>query len=271
MIEKDKENNMKQQVKAIFFDMDSTLYLHRIHDIVESSKQTLLKLKANGYKVCIATSRCRSELQNLPSFFREFPFDCIITDGGSLVQCDQTMIKKTYLPTEEVYSILNYAKEQHLTVRYATKDGNYFAYPCADRYQDSFFRLYLNAPLTKAYENEPVVNMLIYFDTEKQKEEIPHLFQQSSFADHHELYEITPRDMDKSKGVEVACEYFGITVKETMCFGDGANDIQMIKEAGIGVAMGNGIQALKDASDYVCASIEEDGIMKFCKEHGFID
>lgn len=262
---------MNKQIKIVFFDMDATLYAHRIHDFVESNKTALIKLKEKGYKVAVATSRCRRELDNLPQFFRTFPFDCLITDGGSLVECEGKMIKETYLDHEEVEKILAYAKENDLAIRYATKDGNYFAYPCDIKYQDDFFKLYLNAPKTKAYEKEDVVNILIYYKTEKQRQEIPNLFTKCSFADHEELFEITCKDMNKSIGVEAACAYFGYTSKQAMCFGDGANDIQMLEEAGIGVAMGNGKEELKQAADYVCDEIEKDGIYKFCKEHAFID
>ncbi|MEG1732136.1 MAG: HAD hydrolase family protein, partial [Longicatena sp.] len=55
-----------KNTKAIFFDVDSTIYSHRIHDFPTSTKETLQTLKANGYKIGIATSRCRYEMKNLP-------------------------------------------------------------------------------------------------------------------------------------------------------------------------------------------------------------
>ncbi|MEG0470263.1 MAG: HAD hydrolase family protein, partial [Longicatena sp.] len=51
-----------KQIKAIFFDVDSTMYSHQNHDLPESTKQALMKLKEKGYKIAVATSRCRCEL-----------------------------------------------------------------------------------------------------------------------------------------------------------------------------------------------------------------
>ena len=55
--------------------------------------------------------------------------------------------------------------------------------------------------------------------------------------------------------------HFGIKLEETMAFGDGGNDIDMIKHAGIGVAMGNARDEVKAAADYVTTSVDDNGIL----------
>lgn len=50
-----------------------------------------------------------------------------------------------------------------------------------------------------------------------------------------------------------------------MAFGDGGNDIPMIQRAGIGIAMGNGNQGLKNVADYVTASVDDDGVYRALK------
>ena len=74
-----------KHIKALFFDVDNTLYTHRIHDFPATTRQTLNRLKENGYRIGIATSRCRYEVRNLPAFFRDFAFDAAIFDGGALI------------------------------------------------------------------------------------------------------------------------------------------------------------------------------------------
>ena len=56
-----------------------------------------------------------------------------------------------------------------------------------------------------------------------------------------------------------------------MAFGDGENDIPMIRFAGIGVAMGNGGEKVKAAADYVTDSVDNDGIEKALRHFGMID
>ena len=62
----------------------------------------------------------------------------------------------------------------------------------------------------------------------------------------------------------------GLKREETMAFGDGGNDIPIIREAGIGVAMGNANESLKAVADYVTSSVEEDGISQALK-HWVLD
>ena len=59
-------------------------------------------------------------------------------------------------------------------------------------------------------------------------------------------------------------------LEETMAFGDGGNDISMLRHAAIGIAMGQAKEDVKAAADYVTASIDEDGISKAMKHFGII-
>ena len=56
-----------------------------------------------------------------------------------------------------------------------------------------------------------------------------------------------------------------------MAFGDGENDIEMLRFVGVGVAMGNGGDAVKAAADYVTDAVDEDGIAKALRHFGLID
>ena len=67
-----------------------------------------------------------------------------------------------------------------------------------------------------------------------------------------------------SKAVALAKlgEYYGISQQEIIAIGDQTNDLSMIEYAGLGVAMGNGVNKVKNAADYVTASNIEDGVAK---------
>ena len=56
-----------------------------------------------------------------------------------------------------------------------------------------------------------------------------------------------------------------------MAFGDGGNDTEMLLAAGIGVAMGNATDELKDAADYITSSVDDDGILRALVRFGVID
>ena len=76
------------------------------------------------------------------------------------------------------------------------------------------------------------------------------------------VFEIVPAPYSKATGLAAACAMAGIDIADTMAFGDGVNDIEMLKCAGVGVAMGGGQAAAREAADYVTAPLEEEGILK---------
>ena len=55
-----------------------------------------------------------------------------------------------------------------------------------------------------------------------------------------------------------------------MAFGDSMNDYELVREAGIGIAMGNSVEELKAVADYVADDIDRDGVWKACRHLGLI-
>lgn len=72
--------------------------------------------------------------------------------------------------------------------------------------------------------------------------------------------EVIPKTINKGQGIRDICKTLGLDTGEVIAFGDAANDIPMLSAAGMGVAMGNAQQPVKDAADYVTLSNNEDGI-----------
>lgn len=256
-----------KQTKALFFDVDSTLYSHRVHDFPQTTQQALENLRKRGYRIAVATSRCRYETYNLPHFFQTFPFDAKIYDGGALVMANDCVLHASPIPVHEVERLVKLSEEEGFTMRYSTLDGNYFHRECAWHIKDEFFRLYLNMPTIKPYEGEETFNMLAFVQNDVQREKLYTHMKGCSIVEHAGgTYEITANGIDKSIGVRCLCDYWHISLDETVCFGDGANDVGMLQAAGIGIAMGNGNSKAKEAADRVCGAIDEDGLYNICKE-----
>ena len=72
--------------------------------------------------------------------------------------------------------------------------------------------------------------------------------------------EVIPKVINKGQGIRDICKVLGISTEEVISFGDAANDIPMLREAGMGVAMGNAAEEVKTAADMVTGSNNEDGI-----------
>ena len=76
--------------------------------------------------------------------------------------------------------------------------------------------------------------------------------------------------ISKSSGIDVILKHFNIDKEETMAFGDGENDIDMIQHCKIGVAMDNAVDSLKAVADYITDDIDEDGVYNALKYYELI-
>ena len=73
--------------------------------------------------------------------------------------------------------------------------------------------------------------------------------------------DISPFGIDKAHGLDVLAKHFGLTKDDFIACGDGFNDLSMIKYAGLGVAMGNAQQVVKQNADYITDSCDDDGLV----------
>ncbi len=81
---------------------------------------------------------------------------------------------------------------------------------------------------------------------------------------------ITTNGADKGKGILAIARHEGFNPSQTIAFGDGGNDTSMILQAGIGIAMGNAIDELKQQTDYVTTSVDENGILNVLRHFGIV-
>jgi len=82
--------------------------------------------------------------------------------------------------------------------------------------------------------------------------------------------DLIPKGNGKADGIRATLERYGLKAEETIAFGDGENDIPMLKICGIGVAMGNSGQVVKEAADYVTLPVGEDGVCAALRHFGLL-
>ena len=79
--------------------------------------------------------------------------------------------------------------------------------------------------------------------------------------------DINIKNTNKATAVRDLAKYLGIELAETICIGDNENDIEMIKKAGVGIAMANACDELLEVCDHVTTSNDEYGIAKAMYEY----
>lgn len=241
--------------------MDGTLYNNAFHEVSEKTFVALNALQKKGNRVCLATSRCLSELKNLPKCMREFQFDYQIVDGGSLIlDANDDIVFEQGMKLDDMHKIVQFCTEYQVQFRYSTKSGNYFHFKPGLYEHQIFFELYLNVPEYKPYNDEDVLNVLI-FCSGNLKERAKECLSSCSIVEYPDCLEIRADHVDKASAIQRL-----ISHDETIyCFGDGENDMDMLKLADVGVCMGNGYDALKAVADIVIGRCDEDGIYTYLK------
>ena len=110
-----------------------------------------------------------------------------------------------------------------------------------------------------------------YFPKETDEEVFSNVLTHCDTVRWHPLFtDIVKKGINKSTGIDEVSRYFGIKLEDTIAFGDGGNDIPMLKHAGLGIAMGNASERVQAAADFVTTSVDDDGIAYALKHFGLI-
>ena len=113
--------------------------------------------------------------------------------------------------------------------------------------------------------SQDVYQMTAFF-TEDAEQELKARFPELEFNRWFPTFaDVTCKGVDKAKGIEVMANHFGIDLADTIAFGDGGNDIPMLRKAGIGVAMGNASTKVKANADLITSDVDADGIHEALK------
>jgi len=137
-----------------------------------------------------------------------------------------------------------------------------------------FYPIQFVGSLADALIDEPVAapKIDVYFDTKEELKEAEKTIL-DSFYDvdvikvHDGKIEIVPKGISKLNGLQVLGNHLGIKLDEMVAIGDGLDDLDMIQQAGLGVAMGNAPFEVKRAADWITRSNDEQGVSYMVKEH----
>lgn len=261
--------------KYIFLDIDGTL-VDQGEVIPDSAKEAITKARANGHKVFVCTGRSRCEIHD---YILKAGIDGIVGSAGAYVELDGEVLYHRPMTEKMNRRLLNYFESKGMYIFLETNEDlivndagiryveNYIA-ECKERklpYAKAFFDLMV--PLLKVEEPAKLaINKLLYVTNEYDPEDIKKDLQDeftvvdSAIALPGKSGELSEPGMHKGRGIEVVIQHFNIDVKDTIGIGDGENDMEMLRSAGMAIAMGNGKPMLKEIADYVTTDIDKDGI-----------
>lgn len=262
---------MQGMVKAVFFDIDGTLVSFRTHRIPDSTAEALAALKERGIRIFIATGRSGLLMKEIGGLDAGI-FDGLITFNGQHCRVGGEVIHTHPIPAGDVAGGIGFFGENDISclfegtdfVAVNSHDSN--ALEIAD-----LLSMRLPAPSDLREIKDKEIIQLIFFGDVRQEEELLKVMPSCVSTRWHPLFtDIIPSGGGKHVGMEKALARFGLTREESMAFGDGGNDISMLRYAGIGVAMDNASDNVKAAADYVTTGVDDDGVANALRHFGIL-
>ena len=246
-------------IKAIFFDIDGTLVSFRTHAMPASARAALMRLREKGVKLFIATGR---NMDSIRFIMDEGLFDGAIGMNGQLCRIGEECVFANPVSREDLQAAVELAKSGEHTIGFLMERSG-FVNRADARVQGAC--AYANMAVPPEHDpeaafDEPVYQIHYYGGRGSENALIERtqglLATRWSplFAD---VYTVGG---GKDVGIRAICEHLGIGQGETMAFGDGENDVSMIRYAHIGVAMGNASDFVKAQADFVAGDVDADGL-----------
>lgn len=200
--------------------------------------------------------------------------DATIELNGTKVKADNKLIHSYIMPKSLLNRLLNFAMERGYSVGLSIDEYDYYTnFEKVDeldikRWGESF-RKFKDVELIRDME----VRTLAYVGDIQGVNDIKKHFSELKLPLFAGMLgaDIIEKGQSKAKGLEALCDYYGIDMKDVISFGDSMNDYEILREAGMGVAMGNSVDELKQAADYVTDDIDKDGVYNACLRLGLID
>ena len=247
-------------IKAAFFDLDGTLLSHTTKTVSAGTVAALKALREKGIPCIAATGRHILVMDKLP--IEQLHFDGYLTMNGQLMLDEKKKVLFGVPITGAAKELLlNLFESKALPVLLLEEDRIYLNYvdPVVEAAQEN-----VSTPIPElgAYRGAPLYQACLYLPPEGHPC-LQALQQQCQVTWwHSQGVDIVAKGGGKVAGIQRYLEQKGIGREETIAFGDGHNDLEMLMFAGIGVAMGNAEESVKAAADYVTASVDEEGIAK---------
>jgi Cof subfamily protein (haloacid dehalogenase superfamily) len=247
-------------IKAVFFDFDGTLYSHTQHRVPASTVKAIDALQKQGIACVLATGRHVSELKDLHF---DLSLDAWITLNGQLCFKGDHYFRK-----KELHGAASLQKQfdaMQVPLMFVEEKRLYVSF-INDQVRQAHKAISTPLPPVGRWNGAPVYMALAYMNAQQAEHVQLDGFKVTRW--NQDAVDIVPPDVSKVAGIKAYCDLHHIKKEETMAFGDGENDMEMLRWAGTGIAMGQADGIVKQCADDVCEDIDHDGIPHALMRYG---
>lgn len=275
--------------KVIFLDVDGTLVNYE-NQLPESAVTAIKKARQNGHIVFICTGRSKAEVY--PELWN-IGLDGMIGGNGSYVEYRGEVLMHQLITYEQCTHIVNWLKERGLEF-YLESNNGLFASENFEKAAEKTIQEYSarkNRPDAKQATIRSVFPDMI-FGGELYRDDLNKVsYVLNSYQDYLDSIEEFPdlkagtwggagetalfgdlgvKNITKAHAIDVVLQKLEIDKKDTIAFGDASVDIPMLEYCEVGVAMGNGGDAIKEIADFVTDDVDHDGLYSAFEQLGLL-
>ena len=260
-------------IQLFAFDVDGTL-LNSNRELPLSTLDSLRKLKEIGYKIVIASGRSPKTVR--PDGLDNDLVDYYVCNNGAFIMDNKgNRIHKDEIDNQSLEKLINICIKNDNPIQICFEDAVH-VYNRFDYVEEMIMNwvgkkgLVVDSSLTRnhhlttqAYAGiVDLVDDINFF-----RNSVPELgFDMIK----DNKYDFFNKGTSKASGIKQICDLLNLDLENVMSFGDNFNDLEMIKQCKIGVAMGNGINEIKEYANYITTSSDNNGIFNALKFYKFI-
>lgn len=258
-------------IKIVFVDIDGTL-VTTTKEITEKTKNSIKRVVDKGIKVVLVSGR---DVVHTVAFSKNSNSSgIVISCGGARIYDYENNINilEDYFSYDKVLALWNYSIDNEVglilksnTAVYHNKYSlvtNGIKYKPIDTIKD-ITDFHVSQFLLMSNDHKKIDNVYKYVIGKGMYVTSLSLSYFENRVSNYYGIDVNNSDVSKGTAIKKLLKYLGIKKEESICFGDYINDIEMFKESGFKVAMGNSIQEIKDMADFVTKSNDEDGLSYF--------
>jgi Cof subfamily protein (haloacid dehalogenase superfamily) len=250
-------------IKMIVTDLDGTL-LRRDKTISEYTASVFYRCRNGGIKIIFATARPVRAVGKWLNI--NIQSDACIYHNGAVIKIGDELFQETGIDHDVVKKILKEAKQlSNMRIAAEINDMLYANFDASTVWPGVEYIVTDFCELPKLPADK-----IIFITADKAEiSKIEELFNENLYWEisENEVLMVMNKNARKRNAIKDISNYFGLTLDEIVAFDDDYNDIEMLRECGIGVAVANAIDEVKSVADYVCDTNDNDGVAKWLEEN----
>lgn len=254
-----------KDIKAVFLDIDGTFFDHISERVLPESIQAVKALQQHGYKVCLCSGRAKEMAEQL-HVLQMFPWDGYVGGAGVRVyNKEMQIIYENAFSYEQARQIFEIGNKHEICI-YSHGDHEFMTRPLNTYAKATFDEFHCQIPKVAVWRGETIIALNAF----EKKDYDWHIFDAVEgihiYKSCDTCVDIMKQDSNKAQGIHQLMKYWGYPSQAYIAFGDSMNDIEMLQDAHVGIAMGNANDIVKAYADKIIGYSDTPAIYQALKD-----